>query len=61
MQTVVVNKEIFHFIFSEISQSESLTNFIQQKVKDMLEWLSEIDVEAVQLNGLIFVNTVSTH
>ena len=56
---MVVNKEIFYFIFSEIVQSESLNDFIQQKLNDMLEWLSEIDVEAVQLNGLIFINTVS--
>ena len=60
-QTVVVNKEIFHcFIFSEIVESESLKNVTQQKLADMLEWISEIDVEAVQLNGLLFVNAVST-
>ena len=58
-QSVVVKKEIIYFIFSEIVQSESLNDFIQQKLNDMLEWLSEIDVEAVQLNGLIFINTVS--
>ena len=55
---MVVKKEIFYFIFSEIVQSESLNDFIQQKLNDMLEWISEIDVEAVQLNGLIFINTV---
>ena len=57
---MVVNKEIVsYFIFSEIVQSESLNDYIQQKLTHMMEWLSEIDVEAVQLNGLIFINTVS--
>ena len=60
-QTVVVIKAIIHcFVFSEIVESESLKNVLQQKLADMLEWISEIDVEAIQLNGLLFVNAVST-
>ena len=50
---------MFHHIFSEIVQSESLGTILQNKLADMLEWTSQIDVEAVQLNGLLFVNKVS--
>ena len=56
-----MDKEIFNsVIFSEIVQSGSLEKVIQQKLADMLEWISGIDVEAVQLNGLLFLNAVTT-
>ena len=46
-------------ICSEIVESESLADVIQQKCNSVLDWVGDVDVEAVQLNGLLFVNAVS--
>ena len=43
----------------EMIESDSLKILIQKKVNYLLEWLRDVHIEKIHLNGWIFISTVS--